>query len=153
MPHFVKRIFFIFSNNVHQKSRHYDLLYAFYFMGSVNFVSNVCGFYFFNLVPRKSETNLLLNFRIRQGFQCTFLCWHQLWFHFLSYFLTDKGIDIESDHLGSNPNTNCSSNLELWASSLASLSLSFLSVINEDNIGLTIYVWYEVINEIKQSNT
>lgn len=115
--------------------------YAFYFMGNVNFVSD-CFFFFLYLVHRKSETNLLLTFRIRQGFQCTFLSWHQLWLHFLSYFLTDKGIDIESDHLGSNPNSNCSSVLELWASSLAPLSFSFLSIINEDNIRLTEYGCY-----------
>lgn len=86
----------------------------------------------FSLVPRKSEPNLWFLFCIEQNFQCTFLGLTSTLASFSFSILTRRNMDLESDHLGSNPNPYCSSILELWANSLASLSFSFSSITNED---------------------
>lgn len=116
--------------------------YAFYFMDIVNFVSN-CVIFFIWFPENENQIYDSFFFVLGKVFNIYISCADDNYGFLLFYFLTDKDIDLQSDNLISNPNSNCSLILELWASWLASLSLSFSSVANEDDIKLTSYSCYE----------
>ena len=106
--------FYALSLNIHQKMVFFFWIVSMAFMLWSLWILFLIVF--LSLAPKKSEPNFWFIFCIRQNFQCTIS-----WAHFNSGFLsfsifTSKYMDLESGHLGSYPDLNCSSVLEFWAS-------------------------------------
>lgn len=113
---------------------------AFYFIGTVNFVSDVL----FSLFgSQKIRNQIYDSFFVLYEFSGHVSCANinsAFLFFLISYW---QGQISRVGPPGFKSQFHCSSILELWTSLLVSLSLSFLIITNEDDIRLTSYGDYE----------